>query len=384
MTTTGRERERDQSPKEDVNQRPVPGTPNPDFFQWLEKLFEPGVQFPEKIVVRQMTGKNGDRAGAMIRQINFTASEQSGGAKEGRAQRTSKEGLLQLSNELWAMCQERANNLRKPILCGFFALHFAADPDVYASKVLLFKPGRDLPGMDGNGHGDGAEDEDASQVRAEEQRLRHHESMMGFFGGALEGILDRYDRALERMEGALAARDARIEAQVEMIERLSSSAEDRRRRMAWTEVGTRVTERAANVVIDTAPSFLAGFLGKPSPTKDTPETILLKRFFTPPDKGGLLSKEQSEAIFGVWADTPPHDLIKPGVLAPAQGELLYKISQCEIPVESLDRLMENGDLAITMEQRMALLTQCGLTMDQLAPLQAMLQSWADRRKAVAK
>lgn len=381
------------TPKDDkkkvaqVDKAAVEPTPKrADFFEWLERLFydEPeSASFPEKIEVRVVSGKNYERLGPMIKQIIY------GPGKEAKPPRTK---LVELSNEILFRCQRDCDIQRRQVVYGIHVSHFSREVDFYERWLLRCQPTgvhalEGAPrGDDGSG-GEDASDASLTQTAFTTQVLGHHERMFSLYGGAFEGLLDRMDRVLERQENRIEKQDFRIEKMTEILERALSLEAERAERREWQKLKVRAAEKGLDVGLALAPPLLNHLMSRSGGTSnlpagsETPETLTLKNFFKKVEEGGMLTKEQADAAFGVYDDKPPYNCVRPGVLSLDQARILWDVSQCKVPVDELDKLMPGGMFAISFTQVQELQTNCGLTIEQLAPLHMIFEA---RQKKMAE
>lgn len=346
-----------------------------DFFEWLETLFyqEPeAANFPEKIEVRVVTGKNFERLGPMVKQTVYGP---------GKDSKPTRGKLVELSNEVLFRCQRDCDIQRKPVVYGVHVSHFARETDFYERWLIRCQPTgvHSLEGTPRAGGDDDAEGgRDITQAAFTTQVLSHHERMFSLYGGAFEGILDRMDRVLERQENRIDKQDARIEKMSEVLERALSLEAERAERREWQALKIKAAEKGLELGVALAPPLLNSIMNKNQPAPpvgtETPETMTLKAFFKKVEEGGQLTKEQSDAAFGVYDEEPPYKVIRQGVLNIDQVRLLWSVAQCEISADELDKLMPGGPLAISAEQVMALQTQCGFDIAQLAPLHMIFEA----------
>jgi hypothetical protein len=342
-----------------------------EFFEWMEKLFDGSTQFPEKIHVCVVTGKNFEQLRSTIKQIVY-------GPKEPKP---SKERIVALSNELMFLMQRDCDVQRRQVVYGVHASHFSRDPDYYERWIVRCHP-KTVHAHDGEPR---EPDDDVEQPTIVErfgtQVLGHQERMVGLLGAGFEGMLDRDDRTIDRLLKRIAELEDRLEKKNDQLERALSMEMEREERRQWNALKIRGAEKGLDMALSMAPPMINQILGKRVvPTIDSPEAIALRNFFKPKEDGGLLTQEQSDAAFGAYDQS--HNLTRPGVLSLDQARLLFEVAQCRVPVDELDRLMPatGGPLAITQEQ-IAGLGQCGFSMDQLAPLLLIFET-RQRRRAV--
>lgn len=359
---------------------PVPK--DPAFFEWLETLFNGETQFPEKLTIRVVTGKDGDRPGPMIKQLVYAPGDYKAGAPK-----PARDKIVALSNEIIGLCQDRVNQIRKPQMCGVFASHFSREVDYYESRILRFNPSKaGLLTVNAKDPDEAPDDEDSMEKRFSVQILKHHERMFDTVQAATENLIDRYDRDKVRDNDEISRLREENHRLREENERALSLKDERDRKRLWTEVGVKAADKGVNLAMDMAPAFLAHLTGKSLPGGKSPESITLANFFKTTDEGGLLTQAQAEAAFGKWDDTDMNRLIKPGVLTVDQGQILFKVSTCEFPVEKLFEVMpgSGGPHEITMQQVIALRSNCGFDeMAQLAPLLALFNTLDARRQKQA-
>jgi hypothetical protein len=344
---------------------PVPK--RPDFFAWLESLFDGSSEFPEKLDVRVVKGKDFATMGPMVMQKLYSPAKL----------KPTKEELVKLSNEVLHRVQVDCDQQRKSVVYHVAAIHFSRNPEPYERWLIRANPGKTYK----NGEDGEAEDGDDSQEdRFSAQLMRHQEQMFGLSGASMEGIFDRQDRIIERLLARGEAMEDRLAKTLDMLERALDRKAEREESLAWTKLKVEASKQGLGLAMQLAPPLLNGLVGKNVvPTSETLETITLKNFLKPAKDGGQLTEEQSAAAFGLWDDTPEHNLVKPGILRPEQSEILYRVAFGQLPPDELDKLIPGaGALAVTMEQLAAL--QQVFAMEQLAPLLVLFEGRQKRAK----
>lgn len=343
---------------------PEPTPKRPDFFEWLESLFDGSTQFPEKIEWRVIEGKKRDRLGPLIRDIVYKPN----------APKPSREEIVALSNKILNDVQYDCDVQRRPVIYQVAALHFVRDSDYYARFLISCSP-RAL----GSGHGAPRDGEEGDGEESEAQRvvnqvLRHQETMVGLFGAAFEGILDRQDRMNERAYDRIERLEARQEKLVDMLERAQSLEVEREEKRMWNRLKIEGVQKTLDMAMVMVPPVIARLTGqKQEPGTETPETLTLKNFMD------RLTDEQRDQVFGVYGGEPDYKLLKPGVLSWPQAELFVQIAQCLTPVDRIDELMPGGPLAISMDQIKKLAAI--VPMEQLAPLHLIFEARQRKQQA---
>lgn len=318
-------------------------TPTPkdnEFFEWLMALFFGDNNFPEKIEVRPMRGRDFATRGPLILLRTWGP----------RDPKPTPEIVTKISNEILFAIQRDCDIQGKPrVIYGILAIHFAKDDEPYTRYLLPRKP---MGVYTAKGEGiDRRDDEDEDELDPKKkfasQILDHGERMFEKYLGGFEGLLDRMDRVLERQEASIERKDIRIEKLTDMLEKALSLEEERAQRRAWEAVKIKGVEKALDVGMAIAPPLIAGFLGKP----EAGEVVVLATFFKTVDEGGKMTQAAAEAAFGV-ADEKGR-LVKPGVLSEAQVDILIGVSRGSMPPDTLNRLLPKelgGDVSLTMEQ----------------------------------
>lgn len=366
------------SKKQNRDDRPTvePIPKREDFFLWLEKLFfdEPeAFQFPEKIEVRVVSGKHHERLGPMIKQLLFGPGQQ---------QKPTRTKLVEISNEILHRVQRDCDIQRKTMVYGVHVAHFAREADFYERYLLRCNPSA---AHQSEGSPRDGEDDDSQGGKFVNQVMSHHEKMFSLYGGAFEGLLDRMDRVLERQEGRIEKQDARIEKMSEVLEKALSLEAERAEKREWQQLKIKAAEKGLELGAALAPPLLNSLMAKGKTTTGEPdgeglEALTLRNFFKKDTEGGMLTQEQANIAFGLYSETPPHDLVKPGVLSMEQAKVLWDVAYGNAPAAALDSLLPGGNFAVTGEQLMALQSKCGFSMEQLAPLQMIFEARMKRVK----
>jgi len=368
----------DKTPKEPKTQiEPVPK--NPQFFEWLEKLFDGTAQFPEKIETRVVSGRHNERLGPMIKQIVFSpqareavkesTKETKTGEKGRNSSKPSREELVAMSNELLYLCQRDCDQARRPTTYGVHVAHFMREVDLYERWVMFLKP----QGIHALKDGEEVDDEDGEsgspQHKYAIQKLHHDERMFNLYGGALEGLIDRQDRALEREASTNERLRSSNERLLEMVEKLQSQDHQRKMDEQWNNLKIKSVEKGLDLAIGLAPPLLNQLTGKKTiATQESAESITLKAFFKRDEDGGKLTVAQADRAFGAY--DKDMNLIKAGALSTEQAKLLWDVAHCAAPVEELDRLLPGGSLEVKQEQVIEL--QKIFEAEQLMPIIALI------------
>jgi hypothetical protein len=367
----------EKTPKEPTRIEPVPK--DEKFFVWLEKLFDGAGQYPEKIETRVVSGRHNERLGPMIKQIVFSpqaresvkesTKETKTGDKGRNSSKPTREELVAMSNELLYLCQRDCDQARRPLTYGVHVSHFMREVDFYERWIMFLKP----QGVHAPKDGEEVEDEDGEggslQRKYSTQIQHHHERMFNLYGGALEGVIDRQDRALEREASTNERLRSANERLLEMVEKLQSQEHVRKMDLQWNDMKIRSVEKGLELAINLAPPLLSQLTGKkPAAMEETYESITLKMFFKRDDAGGKMTIEQADAAFG------KHDnegnILTPGVFSREQAGLLWDVAHCVARADELDRLLPGGSLEVKQEQVIAL--QQIFPMEQLAPIIALI------------
>ena len=345
-----------------------------DFASWLEEAFwgpPEDAQFPEKVEVRAVSGRGYERQGARIMQKLFDTTDKSN--------KPSKAAVVTFSNKILSETQRDCDVQRKRVVYAVNLIHFMRDDQPYERFLLDMKPTGVYRNDGSPRHED--DDEEGMAEKFGVQVLRHQETMVGLLGGGFEGLLDRFDRVLERQEGSIEKRDKTIEDLHTELRKARLDALDIEERRAWMSIKVKGAEKVLDTGLMLLPPLMHRLLGKgAASTGETYETITLKKFFLKKEEGGIVTQEQMNAIFGDYEKEPPHAMKQQGALSYEQGDLIYRVANCQIPGDELNKLMPGGPLAVSEEQVMKLQTECGLGLEQLAPLMLIFEA---RQKRVA-
>lgn len=368
----------DKTPKEPKTQiEPVPR--DPKFFEWLEGLFDGTTQFPEKIETRVVKGQHYATLGPMVKQIIYapqaresakeSTKETKTGEKGRNSSKPSREDLVALSNELLYRCQHDCDNQRRPTTYGVLVSHFAREVDFYDRWLIHLKPQGIYAPKEGEEIGEEEAETGSPLFRAQLQHLNHGERMFSLHTAAIEAIVDRQDRALERASAEGEKLRSANERLLEIVEKLQSNAHVRAQEMQWNDMKIRSVEKGLELAINLAPPLLNQLTGKKTiATSESPESLTLKTFFKRDTDGGKLSIEQADKAFGKYDND--NNLLTPGVLVTEQAKLLWDVAHCAAGVDELDRLLPGGSLQVTQEQVMSL--QQIFQPEQLMPIIALI------------
>lgn len=373
LATTEEDKKRKKN-GETFENAPVEVTPRKyEFFEWMEKLFwddpEPA-HWPNWIEVNPVAGKDLEKVYPPVKRFDF------GGKDDPKP---PKPRIAALANEIGFLVQRDADvrGGTAPRRYAVNAWHFGKNDAPYERWIIKVVPGP----AHANGETGSSEDEPKSaQERWNEQKLVQDREMFNLYGGSMEGIIDRLDRIIERQDARIAKQDERIEKQNEMLERALSLEAEREDRRAWNQLKIAGARQGMDMGFAIAPPLLNGLIGKSViPTQDTLETITLRNFFKTKDQGGSLTADQASLAFGAYDDAG-QKLLRPGVLSPEQVQVLLDVAFCRAPPDDLDKIMPWGPLAITLEQAAALQSQCGFTMQQLAPIHLIFEARQNKRQ----
>lgn len=351
------------TPPEVEREQPEPVPKRPDFFEYLESLFDGEGKFPERIDVRIVRGKDLATMGPKIKTYEYPAG----------SKKPTREKLVAMSNEILYRVQQDCDVQRKRVSYQVAPLHFTTDSEFYSRYIIGCMPGSTFKNGE-NGENDDDDEEKSIEKRFSVQLMKHQEIMFERHGAALEGLIDRQDRHIERLIARNEQLESRVEKQNDQMERMRSADDERADRRAWNALKIKGVEKGMDLALAMAPPLVNQIAGKNVvPTQDTPETIALKEFLKPAASGGKLTQDQAHAAFGVWDGTPDNKLITPGVLLPQQVALLHAVAFGEVSPNELNNFMPGaGPLAITMEQVAAL--QQIFPFDQLMPIMMIFEA----------
>lgn len=344
-----------------------------DFFEWLEGIFFGEQEHPERITINSVSGRELERLGPLIKQFIYRP-------EAGKDGKPSKEKIVALSNEIVTRCQTECNAVGRRMIYGVHVYHAVRNGDEpYERFIIRCEPkgktaNNGVPGDLGRA-GFGADDdgEISMQERYAVHALHRDERMFQLFAAAMEGVMDRMDRHIERQEKSQENLRERYERQQEISERALSLEEERAAKREWRQLGIKLADRGGTMGMDLIlPALMTKITGKTLPgIAESAESRLLKDFFRSQADGGKLTEAESATVFGIFDEGPhgEHVCQREGILSYAQGRLMWEISQCQAPAERIDEFL-SGPLVITEDQRTRLLQVLGV--DRLAPIMARL------------
>lgn len=379
--------------KRDGGPQATPHFRNEALFRWLLDRFYADEdtpleqrEFPERLELRITEGPKKKRLGPFLRKIHY---------KQGDKPPT-REKIVAMSNEFVALAQDDCNNSKVATTYAVLPYHFTSNDIPYARFLLPMKPSN----LD-------EEDEESQKRSAEElaermvARLLEHDGMVYEFVGALT---DRQDRVAERLEHELKRRDEREDKHYQTVERFMeknmqlfdvaeralSLEHQRKMDQAWIDLKIKTAERGVELLASLLPIAVMKLTGKelpaangavaaPVPVKDSPESLILKRFFE------TVTEEQSNVAFGIHEKQQDGTWVekKPGILTLPQAKVLWAVAHLEVGPTELDKLFE-GDLEITGTQIAGI--QSVFSNDQLMPMFGMIltrRQQVEARKAKA-
>jgi hypothetical protein len=305
----------------------------------------------------------------MVKQFNYPAG----------ANKPTREQLVQMSNEILYLTQRDCDVHRKSVVYHVAAIHFSVSPEPYERWLLRCTPGATYRNG-ANGENEDEDDNDSIEKRIAAQSMRHNETMFNLYGASMEGILDRQDRIVERLLDRNDRLETKNEKLMDMLERALDMKVEREVKLEREKLKTRAIEKGLDFALAMAPPLVNQLAGKQViPTNDTAETIALKNFFKPVEEGGLLTKEQAQAAFGQWDDTPEHNLVVPGVLNRDQVMILVSVANGSTSPDELNKLIPpDGACALTMDQIVSL--QQIFSMEQIAPIMLIFEARRNARR----
>lgn len=335
---------------------------NEDLFLFLDGLFSGEGEFPEKIEVRTVKGRNKDQYGVQVKQYIY---------KNTNAPKPSREKIVMMTNEIVHRCKIHTDVAQRESNFIVGAMHHARSDDFYEIMELTLMPSKKWRRGE-RGDLDPEEPEDFAN-HYNKAFLGHITQMFGLFGAAFEGLVDRSDR-----QAAAASADAekmrgRYIEMLEMNLRLMQASDDRQERIERSKMWRENVGKGLDLAWGLLPPMLSSFKGNGSQNgwqqgMTTAESYTLEQFFKLPDSGGKLTVEQFELIFGKMENGV---LVAPGALTLDQTQLLGRVAAKEICPDKLDDLLPGGPLEIKQEQIMKIL-QGGIPLEALLPLKTLL------------
>lgn len=339
-----------------------PTPKNQEFFSWLESLFYGVDQFPEKLEVRVVRGRDFATMGPRLREISYGPADS----------KPKKEDLVKLSNEILFRCQQDCDVQRKTVVYHVAAIHFSRGDAPYERFLLRFTPGPTYKhGIDGDRE---EEEDDSMEKRFSGQIMRHQEKMVELLGATFEGLIDRQDRMAERLANRNEQLEARLEKMFDHVERALSLESERKSKEKWDDLKIEGAKKSMEVLGTLAPPLIGQLLGgKTVGIAENSESKTLKTFVE------TLSPEQLDKVFGRY-DESGNTLLKPGILAREQAQLFADIAMCRASTDRLDELLPDGPLAISLEQVQRLISEAGIEMLQIAPLKIIFDARQAKKK----
>lgn len=334
-----------------------------DFFDWLESLFFGAQNFPEKLKVHVVRGKDHATVGPLIQIKSWGASDK----------RPTKVELIMLSNWFLSLIQRDCDQQRRQVVYAVLASHFAREDEFYARFLIRCIPGPLFKDGDNPEHEEGDEN---GEKRFSGQIMKHQESMVSMLGAGFEGQLDRQDRFIDRLIKRNEFLEKKIDELNDQLQRAMSLEMERADQRAWSAIKVKGAEQALALGMGFAPQLLGKLTGQQQHTNgvisETGETMTIKNFLKTKEEGGLATQEQLNAALGTYGPAPDHVHIKDGVLSLEQAQLLYDVAHCRVPANDLDKFLIPGPLAIRPEQLVAL--QQIFDFSQMLPLQGIFKS----------
>lgn len=355
-----REKTKESDFEKNLKQGPVSPV-NEDVYGFLVNLYADEGDYPERIEVRTIKGRNKDQYGIQIKQYLSRST----------STKPTNERLVMMANEIVHRCKIHTDTAQKPMTFMIGAMHHARSDDFYEIMTLDVRPSKKWKNGESGAEG---EDEDGEfSGRYNIAMLGHFTQFFGLIGGMMEGLIDRSDRQAQASANDAERVRARyielLEANLKLVQADDERTERRERSQMWRKNIDKGLDMAWNLL----PPMVGALTNKNGsnagwvPGTKSSESYTLSQFFKRSDEGGKLQPHEFEIIFGKIEEGKP---FVPGVLSPQQGEILGNVAQELISPDQLDLLLPGGVLEITQEQIMTIL-QAGVSMEVLAPLKLL-------------
>lgn len=317
-----------------------PDPARPDFFEFLEKLFDGSDQKPEKLELRQAFGPGARKYGTTIVVKDYKAN----------APKPSREQLVSLSNEFVNLAQQNCDAIGKAHKYVVLAKHFAKSDTYYAAWILALRP-KQRPGDEHEADAD--DDEETSRDQ------KHRDSFLAYtldtlkesnenrrweqdqFSTAIGHLFERYEHIIEKSFSRIEHLEARYLDFFKAAEEALSKKQDRDLAAEREKFKMGLMQSGFDFLKQMAPVAVNQLTGKQTiPTEKTAESIAVHSFL----EG--LSEQQGVALFGPFENGAPVGAI----FTPSQAAIFFAVAECKAPPSELDRLLDGGDHAITTEQ----------------------------------
>ncbi len=353
---------------------PVPA--NEELYRWLSGLFFGSDQFPERIEVRVVRGRDFATMGPKVHEV------QCGKWKN----KPTEPELVRMSNEFVHRMQRDCDISRKSVVYHVAAMHFERGSEPYDRWLYRCNPGATFRNGE---NGENEEDEDASmEKRFSVQTLKHLESMSEIQRSALEGMFEQLGRQLERLGRENDNLRARNEKLHDMLERSQSLEAERKERAEWMRLRREGVEKVFEVVGNVGLPMLQSAFAKKTPAQPAippsgtgprtlpPEVTALQGLLRLKSEGGSAVEAEIDAAFGSYT---PDGAYTPGVLSLPQAQIIWQVALEQLAVECIDPLLPGGPLEITQEQFMGLVKVFG--MERLLALKVVIDNRMQARQA---
>ena len=359
----------------DRDQKKAPLLPtNEDLFNFLDALFTGEGEFPERIDVRTVKGRNKDQYGVQIKQFPY----KSGSTKPNR------ERLVMMSNEIINRIRIHTDTLQRDTTYMIGAYNSGRSDDFYEIMTISARPSKKWRNS-GEGHGEPGDDDEEESLATKQlaMQLDNNKEMFRLVGGMIEGLIDRSDRqaqsAFIQLEKAQLRNIELLEVNMKLVQADDERQERREKSKMWRENISKGIELAWQNL----PPMLASMKGPNAnanwtPGTESPEANTLRdTLFKVKEEGGKISQADFETICGKLDDNGM--LTVAGILTPEQVQLLMRVATKEANPDALDELLPGGSLAVTSEQGNRLI-QTG-ALEALMPLKLLLEQQMAKRAA---
>lgn len=340
---------------------------NEELFNFLDNLFTGEGEFPERIDVRIVKGRNRDQYGRQVKQFIF----KSGSVKP------SRERVVMMTNDIVLRIRQETDVMRRETDFMIGAMHSARSDDFYEIMTLTVKPTKkwSKSGAELGIIGDDNNDDDSVpfSLSYEKAFLSHSNTQSSLMWSMIEGLVDRMERhnslIFNQLEKVQIQNFGLIESHLHLLQAADDREEKRERSKMWRENISKAVDHAWKLV----PPVMASLKGNTdswSEGTESPESMTLSEFFREKSSGGRLTEQEFEKIFGT-TDKLSKMIVTAGILSEEQGYLLMGVAQKKVNPNALDALLPGGQCEITPVQSQDIIA-AGIPVDVLMPLKLLL------------
>lgn len=359
--------------KDVIEDKSTPEPIDERFTRWAERCFE-GEERATLFIVHQLLGRTLTKEGDLVCKRSVTHLWGDAGVK--------RQELVALTNEIIEEMQDEADQMRLPRRF-VVAAYNSVKAGVFRRKTIEREPKRLLAkafGRDADGEDEGDPMGGDLLRRRAETVLQDGRFYAEHVTTSLGGIITILSQQLKGKDDQINQLFASNMAYADAVNKLKDNEVERQMRLAEHELILTAKKKGISLIAGLLPDFLKKVTNGAVdlPGGRTPESMTIETVLD--EKGGGLSVEEKQKIFGNWTDSG--ERLSPGILSESQVLILVGVLNEKVPVDDLDRLITEGSPdQLTVQQYTEVMGVLGGSIDKLMPLVKILQ---DRKATLDK